>query len=317
MVDFNLFIKYFAGKADPEEAMQVEDWAKSSEEYHAYFNGLHQSWLQAGEELYIRPDVQQEWEAFKQKHTINNTAEFVQPKKQWLPRVAAVAATIVVAISGFYIFNTSNQNEPTQIAEATDKAIELKLEDGTKVVVQPDGELVYPVKFKKDSREVTLVGNGSFDVTHLEHQPFIVHLGDLHVKVLGTAFDIERETGLIILKVKRGKVAFYNKSDTIIVAEGATGKYFKKDRKLVLEQPAPLTGTFHFNNTSLKDVAAALAAHFKVKVNLKNPGLNNCKLSAGFEQTSLKDILNAISATFNLKCTFEGQTIQISGNACK
>lgn len=317
MVDFNLFIKYFAGKADPEEAMQVEDWAKSSEEHHAYFNNLHQSWLEAGEELYSKPDVQQEWEAFKEKHTINKIEEFVPAKKQLLSRVAAVAATLVVAVAGFYIFNTGNQNEPTHIAEARDKAIELKLEDGTKVVVQRDGELVYPVKFKKDSREVTLVGNGSFDVVHSAHQPFIVHLGDLHVKVLGTAFDIERETGLIILKVKRGKVAFYNKNDTIIVAEGATGKYFKKDRKLVLEQPAPLIGTFHFNNTPLKDVAAALAAHFEVKVNINNPELNDCKLSAGFEQQSLKDILNAISATFNLKCTLEGQTIQISGSACK
>lgn len=317
MVDFNLFIKYFAGKADPEEAMQVEDWAKASEEQHAYFNNLHQSWTEAGEALYARPDAQQEWEIFKEKHAINKVEELVPPRKLWLSRAAAIAATLVVAVAGFYIFNTSNQNQPTQIAEATDKAIELKLEDGTKVIVQPDGELVYPVKFKKDSREVTLVGNGSFDVMHMEHQPFIVHLGDLHVKVLGTAFDVERQTGLIMVKVKRGKVAFYNKNDTIIVSEGATGKYFKKDRKLVLEQAAPLTGTFHFNNTPLKDVAAALAAHFKVKVNINNPGLNDCKLSAGFEQQSLKDILNAISATFNLKCTLEGQTIQISGYACK
>lgn len=317
MVDFNLFIRYFAGKADPEEAMQVEDWAKASAEQHAYFNNLHQSWIEAGEALYTRPDAQQEWEIFKEKHVINKVEELVPSRKLWLSRAAAIAATLVVAVAGFYIFNTGNQNEPTRIAEATDKAIELKLEDGTKVIVQPDGELVYPVKFKKSSREVTLVGNGSFDIIHMEHQPFIVHLGDLHVKVLGTAFDIERETGLIMVKVKRGKVAFYNKNDTIIVEEGATGKYFKKDRKLVLVQAAPLTGTFHFDNTPLKDVAAALAAHFKVKVNINNPGLNDCKLSAGFEQQPLKDILNALSATFNLKCTFEGQTIQISGNACK
>jgi transmembrane sensor len=317
MVDFNLFIKYFAGKADPEEAMRVEDWAEASEEQHAYFNNLHQSWVEAGEALYTRPDTQREWEIFKEKHTINKVEELVPPKKLWLSRAAAIAATLVVAVAGFYIFNTSNQNEPTLIAEATDRAIELKLQDGTKVIVQQDGELVYPVKFKRDSREVTLVGNGSFDVTHIDQQPFIVHLGDLHIKVLGTAFDVERETGLIMVKVKRGRVAFYNKNDTIIVAEGATGKYFKKDRKLVLEQAVPLTGTFHFNNTPLKDVAAALAAHFKVKVNINNPGLNDCKLSAGFEQQSLKDILNAISATFNLKCTLEGQTIQISGYACK
>lgn len=319
MVDFDLIIKYFAGKAGPEEAMQVEDWAKSSPEHETYFHNLNQSWLEAGNELYTRPDTREEWENFNKQHieSANQVEELVPRKTQWFTKVAAVAAIIVVGFAGFYMFNTKNQNEPTTIAQATDKAIQLKLEDGTKVEVQPEGELVYPVKFKKESREVSLVGNGSFDVNHLPDQPFIVHLGDLHVKVLGTSFDIEREKRWIAVKVKRGKVAFYNSTDTVIVSEGAVGKYVKAEKKLIVEQPAPLVGTFHFNNSPLKDVAAELAAHFKVKVNITNPELNTCRLSAGFEAQSLKEILTAITTTFNFKCTLEGQTIYISGKACK
>lgn len=316
MVDFDVLIKYFAGKADPEEAVQVEDWAAASEDNHAYFQSLHESWVVAGDGIYNRPDVQQEWDAFS-KRQLPKVQEFKPEKVHWFARVAAVAAILVVAVAGFYVFNTGNQNEPTTIAEATDKAIQVKLMDGTAVEVLPESELVYPVKFKTASREVTLVGNGSFDVAHLPEQPFIVHLGDLHVRVLGTAFDIERNRQWIAVKVKRGKVAYYNKKDTLIVAAGETGKYIKADKKLVLEQPQPLLGTFHFNNTPLKDVAAALAAHFKVKVNVLNPQLNTCLLSAGFENQSLQDILTAISATFNFKCTLEGQLVQISGNACK
>lgn len=317
MVDFNLFIKYFAGKADPEEALLVEDWATASEEQQAIFRDLHQSWLIAGDELYTMPDIQQEWEDLMTKCDVNRVKVFEPTKKHWLPRVAAVAAIFVTAIAGFYLFNTKNQNEPTTIAEATDQAIQLRLGDGTRVTVQPDGELVYPVTFKHNIREVTLVGNGSFDVVHNPAQPFIVHLGDLHVKVLGTAFDIERNRTWISVKVNRGKVAFYNKKDTIIITEGAIGKYIKSDKKLVLEQPLPLTGNFNFNNTPLKDVFAALSAHFKVQINIANPEINNCLLSAGFEAQSLKDILTAISATFNLHANIEHQKIQISGNGCK
>jgi transmembrane sensor len=316
MVDFNLLIKYFAGKADPEEAMQVEDWAKVSDDHATYFRSLHQSWVEAGDAFYASPDVQQEWENFNSQH-INQVKEFQPAGKRWGLRIAAAVATFAVAIAGFYVFNTNNENEPTTIAEATDHAIELKLVDGTKVEVQPESELVYPVKFKKTSREVTLVGSGSFDVVHIPDQPFIVHLGELHVKVLGTAFDIERKREWISVKVKRGKVAFYNKTDTVIVVEGFTGKFMKSDKKLVLEQPEPLVGTFHFNQVPLKDVAAQLSAHFKVRVNITNPAINNCLLSAGFEQQSLKDILTAISATFNFTYTLEGQTAQISGSACK
>ncbi|RYF53874.1 MAG: hypothetical protein EOO39_40160, partial [Cytophagaceae bacterium] len=143
-----------------------------------------------------------EWDALRKK--VPGQVQAFEPvaKTNWILRIAGVAALLAVFAGGYYIFNSENQNEPTRIAEATDKALQLKLEDGTQVEVSPDGELVYPVQFKKDSREVTLVGNGSFDVAHLPEKPFIVHLGDLHVRVLGTAFDIERKKEYISVNVK-------------------------------------------------------------------------------------------------------------------
>ncbi len=319
MIDFDLILKYFSGKADPEEAMLAEEWAAASEDNRVFFQSLHQSWLEAGDEVYHLPNVQQEWEAFSKKHAVPDPApvQDLPPRKIWFTRVAAAAAITGVAFAGFYLFNSKNQNEPTLIAIAKHKVEEVRLADGTRMTVEPEGELVYPTQFKKDSREVTLVGSGSFDVAHLPDRPFIVHLGDLHVKVLGTSFHINRARKEISVQVTSGKVAFYNKKDTLYIAAGETGKYIKSDKKFELISAVPNTGSFHFEATPLEQVAAALSAHFKKEVRLGNPGLKNCKLSAGFDNQSLNDILREITLTLNLTYKIEESSIYINGSACK
>lgn len=319
MIDFDLILKYFSGKADPEEAMLAEEWAAASEDNRVFFQSLHQSWLEAGDEIYHIPNAQQEWEAFSKKHAVPEPAPAMAqpPRRLWFTRAAAAAAIVGVAFAGFYLFNSKNQNEPTLIAIAKNKVEEVRLADGTHMTVEPEGELVYPTQFKKDSREVTLVGSGSFDVAHQSNRPFIVHLGDLHVKVLGTSFHVNRGRKEISVAVSKGKVAFYNKQDTIYIAAGETGKYIKSDKKFELISAIPTTGSFHFEATPLEQVVATLSAHFKKEIKLRNATLKNCKLSAGFDHQSLNDILREITLTLNLTYTIEESSIYINGSACK
>jgi len=315
-MDFDLFLKYFAGKADPEEALRVEEWAASSADNQSYFKALHQSWLEAGAEQYQAPDLQQEWERLRSRMGQDNTRPLKRGRRVWLSRAAAVAVIIATAFAGYYIFNSKNQNEPTQILAAKEKPEKIQLIDGTQVTIEPGGELVYPSTFTKPLREVTLVGSGSFDVTHKEDQPFVVHLGDLHIRVLGTSFSISRRKEKVSVQVNEGKIAFYNKSDTLLVAAGYIGHYTRADKLFRLEPVAPVTGSFQFNNVPLDEAVAALSAHFKIPISLVQPGTGNCRISAGFDAQPLKDILNSISATFNLTYKIEGQHIYIDGKAC-
>ena len=316
MINFDTFLRYFDGKALPEEAMRIQEWVEESADNRIYFESLHQSWLVAGDELYIAPDAKKDWESFRDKHQVPHTKPFTPGKTSWLSKVAAAAAIVVVALGGYYMFNTSNQNEKTIIFAAEDKAAEIKLQDGTQVTVQKDGELVYPVQFKKEIREVTLVGNGSFNVQHNPAQPFVVHLGDTHIKVLGTSFDIYRKVGVIGVKVHTGKVAFYNKADTLVLTAGQTGKYLKADKKFLLEPDQPVYGSFDFNNMPLGEVVTRLNAHFKVNITLINKDIAQCRITAGFKEQKLEYILKAITETFNLSYKIDATHIEINGKAC-
>ncbi len=70
----------------------------------------------------------------------------------------------------------------------------LTLSDGTKVWLNSGSTLIFPPAFSGDLREVRLIGEGFFDVTHNKLKPFYVNTDAFKIKVYGTRFDIQSYT---------------------------------------------------------------------------------------------------------------------------
>ena len=64
------------------------------------------------------------------------------------------------------------------------------LSDSTKVWVNADSKLKYPIAFRSERREVFLEGEAYFEVKKDRQHPFIVHTSRGSVKVLGTGFNV-------------------------------------------------------------------------------------------------------------------------------
>ncbi|MBR8533954.1 FecR domain-containing protein [Carboxylicivirga sediminis] len=67
---------------------------------------------------------------------------------------------------------------------------QLELADGTKVWLNAQSELTFPVAFSGTSRTVKLTGEAYFEVAHNPEQPFIVETTTQQTEVLGTAFNL-------------------------------------------------------------------------------------------------------------------------------
>jgi transmembrane sensor len=79
------------------------------------------------------------------------------------------------------------------------------LADGTRVTL--DGATRLEVRLGARRRQVELVrGEAFFDVAHDTARPFTVKAAEGSVRVLGTAFDLERGDGRLELSVRRGRV---------------------------------------------------------------------------------------------------------------
>lgn len=70
----------------------------------------------------------------------------------------------------------------------------LVLSDSTRVWLNSESELRYPVTFPNEKREVTLLGEAYFEVTQNVKQPFIVHSEKQQIEVLGTSFNVSAYT---------------------------------------------------------------------------------------------------------------------------
>lgn len=69
------------------------------------------------------------------------------------------------------------------------------LPDGSTVWLNAGSKLTYNKNFNTATREVELSGEAYFDVKKDEHHPFIIHTSAMHIKVLGTAFNVKAYPG--------------------------------------------------------------------------------------------------------------------------
>lgn len=98
----------------------------------------------------------------------------------------------------------------------------LTLEDGTRVRLNADSRLRYPVKFMDSERHVEVEGEAFFEVSRDENKPFIVSCNGIQMKVLGTSFNVngyERENSIITTLVK-GKLRVSSMRESVILLPG-------------------------------------------------------------------------------------------------
>jgi transmembrane sensor len=88
----------------------------------------------------------------------------------------------------------------------------VRLPDGT--TMRLDGATRLSVRYTSVGRTVTLTeGAAFFDVTHDPARPFTVRAGDGDVRVLGTAFGVDRTAGRMEVSVYRGAVRLAGRGD--------------------------------------------------------------------------------------------------------
>lgn len=86
---------------------------------------------------------------------------------------------------------------------------QVMLADGTRIWLNADTELEYPVEFATDLREVHLRGEAYFEVQKDSTRPFIVRVGDYSLQVYGTEFNLNTyDTTCLEAVLVRGSIGF-------------------------------------------------------------------------------------------------------------
>lgn len=157
----------------------------------------------------------------------------------------------------------------------------LTLADGTKVWLNSQSTLRFPVAFQNKERRVQLTGEAYFDVTPGQKR-FIVETPNMNVQVLGTAFDInayEDETTIRTTLI-RGKVEIQTAGQKICILEPGQQSVLERlsGEINVFQVNTSLytqwkDGKFVFRNNTLEDIMRILARWYDMEYEFANPDL--------------------------------------------
>ncbi|WP_455786185.1 FecR family protein [Butyricimonas faecihominis] len=193
----------------------------------------------------------------------------------------------------------------------------IKLDDGTKVWVNAETKLKYPVTFVGDRREVVLEGEAFFDVAKNE-KPFIVKTSFGDVRVLGTAFGIsayasepESYTTLV-----RGKVSVEREGIKPVVILPGEQVVTSKDGKMIKQQVDVeefvgwKDGIYVFKEKSLGEIMKTLERWYNISVDFQEKSLVDLPFTGNLKRyDDINVFFDALTRTGDMKYRVEGNQV--------
>ena len=197
----------------------------------------------------------------------------------------------------------------------------LSLADGSRVWLNSDSRLTYPVAFSKDSREVKLEGEAYFEVTHHENKPFIVHTAGMKVKVLGAEFNMNtRNTAGIQTTLVKGKVVVEGEHFTAVVLN--PGELATADIKTGKVDIVPVNvrkyiawryGEYFFEEATMEEILNELSLWYDVEIVYRQEQLRKEKFSGCLRRSeSIVSLLNKIEQTTYVHFSVEPNRIIVN-----
>ena len=193
----------------------------------------------------------------------------------------------------------------------------IKLDDGTKVWVNAETKLKYPVTFVGDRREVVLEGEAFFDVAKNE-KPFIVKTSFGDVRVLGTAFGIsayasepESYTTLV-----RGKVSVEREGiKPVVILPGEQVVTFKDGKMIKQEVDVEefvgwKDGIYVFKEKSLGEIMKTLERWYNISVDFQEKSLVDLPFTGNLKRyDDINVFFDALTRTGDMKYRVEGNQV--------
>jgi len=152
-------------------------------------------------------------DAFTRRQWIDEFAPPVVARRSWLP-LAAAAAAVIALFGGYVAWSTFNASVTTaSYTSAVAQNRTINLPDGSTVAM--GGASMLTTRFTRGERRVELgAGEAFFQVAHNAKQPFIVTVGNVSIRDIGTAFDIRRSGQRVTIAVTEGRVQIFDGSGT-------------------------------------------------------------------------------------------------------
>jgi len=315
-VSDNLLDKFISGKRLTEhEFTLLESLLDDADQKQEILQWLESKWQHSTPE-----SVSLKFEQIRKKIRSESIKQRLTRLVAILSKAAAVLFIPLFATALYFYITQTDSAELLTLSTQKGEQTSVILPDGSKVWLNVDTKLSYPVNYGVKSRKVELAGEAYFEVMKNKELPFEVSSGTITTKALGTSFVIscypgssETRSSLIngSVEVKYGK--------GIEILKPGQQLVFKKDKPRIIVQSFDERDELAWRNeqllfrlTPFNQVIEELAKWYNVGFEY-NPAAFECEtFTAKFKRyETLEHVLQVMAKAGGFTYRIEGETVKI------
>ncbi len=340
-----MIVRYLSNSISEKDKKIIEDHIKNDRDFAEQVAMMRNVWETKPQEIHIQ-DLDMKWLQMRNRieGELREEQRDAELNRKWGRRsvgpawlfgirLVPVAAIVLLLLAGsFYVVkqmaktkityaDLTTQMETIEIAHKERAKIELA--DGTRIVLDAGSKLTYPAQFSNHQREVTLEGEGFFEVEKDKSRPFVVHAKNAEIKVLGTKFNVRawKESETITVAVKEGLVSLaqaHDSSDKQVLIGGGKQSQLTKDGKLaevnrtdIDRHIAWMDNEIRMKNVKLKEVLAQLTRWYDFEFHVQDSHLLETPITVHIRKTNIDDVFELIGMITHTKVERDSNVIHM------
>ncbi len=320
-----LLFKYISGNANPEEVLNVQEWAQNSDERKKELTRLRNVWVVAGLDAEIN--------SFKKEaeigqicriiHQLNDQEQRKNHRLHFLRNAAAIL--LIIGLSGVagYFISYSYLHSSSALAEIIVPRGErstVVLPDGSIVRLNSDSHLKFASAFNSGKRVVCLEGEGFFKVKPDKSRPFIVETKSLQVEVLGTVFNVSSypNDSVVTTFLESGKVKINRKNlDDIYLCPNEAfnyNKFTRKSQKIKMSDFRMTDwtkGILTIDRETIGELALKLERRFDIRIVFGDNEVKNHIYTGSIKDEDMNTVLEALKFASSISYQCKGDTVTL------
>ena len=353
-----LLSKKLSGEASLAELKELEHLVLEHPEWQYAIQNLEDFWKQQP----AKDDMQAEDAYMLHLHRMNEMnisfenapveMQIITSKNRIRKWYWAAAAVLFFSIGLFTFGTLFNRKEGKTLAILSEinevstrqgSKSKIQLPDGSVVWLNAGSKLTYNKEYGQQIREVSLSGEGYFDVMKNKEKPFIIHTANINIKVLGTVFNVkaypedkQTETSLIrgsievtiknrpdnkIILIPNDKLIVENELFSKIKAAKNDSKYsppaFSLDKLKYRPLDSAVVETqwidnkLVFNDESFEELAVRMERWYDVDIDINDILLKQKRITGNFEKETIEQAIEALKLMIPFKYEHTGNKIII------
>lgn len=318
-----LALRYFEGHIAPEEEKELFAYIRQTDYHFHQFKKWEKTWKQT---QVPSPTTRQEWERLQTRMQRQAAMHLIGvPSRSRLWKKAAVIALLIASTAALHIglkqYLSETSAETNFISEAPyGEKSRVALPDGTTVWLNAGSRLTYSSRYNATHRNVTLAGEGYFEVAKQGDIPFTVHTAAYAIVVKGTKFNVSAyaEDTYIATTLLEGAVVLDYKGKEIPLHPGESMRLdlssgrFTRTKINARQSKAWADNRIEFDNIPLQELLVKLSRQYNVPIHLerKEAGEKTLCISLRNRET-IGEVMTALQQIIPLKIERKGKDIYI------